>query len=169
MFYWNKIFGAFCSCLELKNDPKSLKLDIDNSVNIITTTKNDINDTDKYNVHNINFDNINYQNVIIPKSEKYNRYSTSKNNKISNPKSFKNFQIINGIIQDLSEDVENNIDNKKTYKKINSQNMVYNPPIKNKVEEITESNVYKDFQNEIDEIITKVLIKKPCSESDDSE
>ena len=169
MFYWNKIIGTFCTCLEWKNDPKSLKLIIDNSVNITTTTKNDINDTDKYNVHNINFNNINYQNVIIPKPEKYNRYSTSKNDKISNPKSFKNFQIINGIIQDLSENVENNLDNKKTYKKINSQNIVYNPPIKNKVEEITESIVYKDFQNEIDEIITKVLIKKPCSESDDSE
>jgi hypothetical protein len=169
MFNLNKIIESFCPCLEWKNNPKSLKLDIDNSFNISTITKNDINESDKYNIHNINFKNLNYQKVILPKSENYNKYSTTNNNKKIYQNNFKNFQIINGIIQDVSEDIENNINKTKTYKKNNPNYMDINKPIKSKVNEITESIVYKDFQNELDEIIKGILIKKPCSESDDSE
>ena len=47
--------------------------------------------------------------------------------------------------------------------------MDYNQPLKNHIEDITEINVNKDFQNDLDDIIIIILIKKSCSESDNSD
>ena len=102
-------------------------------------------------------------NLKISKYENYNRYSTTNNNNKIVPYN-KNFQLINGIIE-----VFDNIKKTKTYKKNNSHYMDYNQPLKNHIEDITEINENKDFQNDLDDIIIIILIKKSCSKSDNSD
>ncbi len=225
-----KIIDSLCVCIKNNPDLRGLKVDVDNSPNIPTNSKNESQDKIRlhnllkgkndnsflddynriltYNHNNIKFlENKDKKNIEKPffyrnftlkngiiheeSEEKYNKeinnqVKINENNKIENKKkenkkgNFKVNKTINSLIpqeqQLLSLNKKKNI---KTFtysvnnqsKNIEEQFNIINSDINKKEgivqEVINEKSAFKEFQNNMDDIIKKSLGKRQYSESDD--
>ncbi len=129
-----KIIDSLCVCIKNNPDLRGLKVDVDNSPNIPTNSKNE--SQDKIRLHNLlkgKNDNsfLDDYNRILTYNHNNIKFLENKDKKnIEKPFFYRNFTLKNGIIHEESEEKYNKEINNQV--KINENNKIENKKKENK-------------------------------------
>ena len=136
-----KIIDSLCVCIKNNPDLRGLKVDVDNSPNIPTNSKDE--SQDKIRLHNLlkeKNDNsfLDDYNRILTYNHNNIKFLENKDKKnIEKPCFYRNFTLKNGIIHEESEEKNNKEINKQV--KINENNKIENKKGKNNKDNIKDN------------------------------